>query len=62
MHKSLDVKPQSWTHACDIFIVEFFQYGSLSGIVKAAIPSPIGIGMFHVEVNLQKQKSHLLLL
>jgi hypothetical protein len=54
MHKSLDVKPQSWTHACDIFIVEFFQYGSLSGIVKAAIPGLISIGMFHVEVNLQK--------
>jgi hypothetical protein len=44
MHKSLDVKSQSWTHACDILIVESFQYGSLSGIVKAAaqVPSVLG--------------------
>ncbi len=37
MHKRLDVKSQSRAHACDIFVVEFFQYGGFSGIVKAAV-------------------------
>jgi len=34
MHKCLDVKSQRWAHARDIFVVEFFQYGSLPGVVK----------------------------
>ena len=36
MHEGFDVKSQSWTHASDVFIVQLFQYGSLSSIVKAA--------------------------
>ena len=39
MHECLDIEPQSWAHACNIFIVEFFQYGGLSSIVKAAVQS-----------------------
>lgn len=62
MHKSLDVKSQSWTHTCDIFIVKFFQYGSLSGVVKAATPSLVCTPMFYAEDDSQKQKSHFLLL
>jgi hypothetical protein len=46
MHECLDVKPQSWAHARNIFIIEFFQYGGLSSIVKAAAPSSFGLEGF----------------
>lgn len=63
MHKGLDVKPQSWTHARDIFIVEFFQYGSLSSVVKSATSSLIcSTPMLYTEDDSQKQQSHFLLL
>ena len=63
MHKSLDVKSQSWTHACDIFIVELFQYGSLSGVVESASTlSLICTPMFYAQDDSQKQKPHFLLL
>src|SRR6267154_2135652 len=63
MHKRLDVKSQRWAHACNIFVVEFFQYGSLPGIVKTATPGFIWIRRFPVDVDdLQEQQSHLLLL
>lgn len=39
VHECLDVEPQSWAYACNIFIIEFFQYGGLSSIVKAAAQS-----------------------
>jgi len=63
VHKCLDVKSQRWAHACNIFIIEFFQYGSLPGIVKTAAPGIIWTRRFPVDVDdLQKQQSHLLLL
>jgi len=62
MHKSLDVKSQSWTHACDILIVKFFQYGSLSGVVQSATSSLIYTPVCYAVDDSQKQKSHFLLL
>lgn len=36
MHKCLDVKSQRWAHTCNVFVIEFLQYGGLPGIVKTA--------------------------
>ena len=46
MHECLDVEPQSWAHACNIFIIEFFQYRGLSSIVKAPAQSLFGLESF----------------
>jgi len=44
MHERFDVKSESWTHASDVFIVQLFQYGSLSSVVKAAAQVPFVLG------------------
>jgi len=62
MHECLDIKAESWTHTCDVLVVEFFQYGSLSSVIKAAALHFICTRTFHTEDNLQKQKPHFLLL
>lgn len=63
MNKCLDVKSQRWAHACDIFVIEFFQYGGLPGIVKTTSTGFISTRRFPADVDdLQKQQSHLLLL
>jgi hypothetical protein len=63
MHKCLDVKSQSWAHAHNVFVVEFFQYGGLPGIIKTPASDFIWTHRFLVDVDyLQKQQSHLLLL
>jgi hypothetical protein len=46
MHECLDVEPQGWAHACNIFIIEFLQYRGLSSIVKAAAPKLFGLESF----------------
>ena len=46
MHECLDVKAQSRAHARNIFIIEFFQYGGLSGVVKTAAPNSLGFEGF----------------
>ena len=63
MHKRLDVKSQSRAHASNIFVIEFFQYGGLPGIVEPAAPDFSWTRRFPVDIDdLQKQQSHLLLL
>ena len=63
MHKCLDVKSKRWAYACNIFVVEFFQYRSLPGIIETAAPDIIWTRRLHVDIDdLQKQQSHLLLL
>ncbi len=43
MHKCFDVESQRWAHSRNIFIIKFFQYSSLSGIVKAATQVSFGL-------------------
>ena len=63
MHKRLDVESQSRAHASNIFVIEFFQYGGLPGIVEPAAPGFTWTHRFPVGIDdLQKQQSHLLLL
>ena len=63
MNKRLDVKSQGWAHACNVFVIEFFQYGRLPGIIKPTSTGFTSTRKFAVDVDdLQKQQSHLLLL
>jgi len=57
MHECLDIKAQSWAHPCNIFVIEFFQYGSLSSIVKAAAPNSFGLGGFLLTMTTYRNNS-----